>query len=73
MVGALSRLMNLCVSNACEFYAISGLSLTPHKTIPLVVKWHTHDLGWAKLNTDGSSLGNLGPVGWGVGGGYWQS
>lgn len=58
--------MNLCVSNASDFYAISGLSLAPHKTIPLVVKWHAPDFGWVNLNTNGSSLGNLGPDGWGV-------
>jgi hypothetical protein len=46
------------ISFASEFYYLIGSYSKVKKRIPIPVKWTPPPLGWFKLNTDGSSLGN---------------
>ena len=50
---------------AFEFFCLIGGASTPKSLTVVFVKWHVPLSGWAKLNTDGSSLGNLGLAGGG--------
>ncbi len=50
---------------AYEFFCLIGGASTPKSLIVVLVKWHVPPSGWAKLNTNGSSLGNPGLAGGG--------
>jgi ribonuclease HI len=53
------------ISFASEFYYLIGNYSKVKMRIPISVKWNLPPLGWFKLNTDGSSLGNPGKAGGG--------
>ncbi len=46
------------ISYAFEFFCLLGGGPKPKNLISTLVKWSPPTLGWAKLYTDGSSLGN---------------
>uniref|UniRef100_A0A2N9FM91 RNase H type-1 domain-containing protein n=1 Tax=Fagus sylvatica TaxID=28930 RepID=A0A2N9FM91_FAGSY len=50
---------------ASEFFCLTGGAAIIKSFTMVPVKWHAPPLGWAKLNTDGSSLGNPGLAGGG--------
>jgi ribonuclease HI len=50
---------------ASEFFCLTGGEAIIKSFTMVPVKWHAPPLGWAKLNTDGSSLGNPGLAGGG--------
>ena len=50
---------------ASEFFCLSGGDAITKSLTVVSIKWHAPPLGWAKLNTDGSSLGNSGLAGGG--------
>jgi ribonuclease HI len=53
------------ISFASEFYYLTGNYSKVKLKSPIPVKWTLPSLGWFKLNTDGSSLGNPGLAGGG--------
>jgi ribonuclease HI len=53
------------ISFASEFYYLIGSYSKVKLKSPILVKWTPPPLGWFKLNTDGSSLGNPGLAGGG--------
>jgi ribonuclease HI len=53
------------ISFASEFYYLIGSYSKVKLKSPIPVKWTLPPLGWFKLNTDGSSLGNPGLAGGG--------
>jgi ribonuclease HI len=53
------------ISYASEFFYIIGSDSKGKNMISTPVKWNPLPLGWFKLNTDGSSLGNPGLAGGG--------
>ena len=55
--------ISACVFKAWEFVAISNFGLDHQPSHSMMVSWKKLDSGWVKLNTDGSSLGNLGASG----------
>ena len=48
------------ISYATEFYHLIGNCSKVKSRISTFIKWVSPPLGWFKLNTDGSSLGNPG-------------
>ena len=48
------------ISFASEFYYLIGNYSKDKLRVPIPVKWTPPPLGWFKLNTDGSFLGNPG-------------
>ena len=60
---ALSKVVDTCVTIACEFFAVSGTPFQPRPQCSVLVSWHAPPFGWVKIYTDDSSLGDLGPVG----------
>ena len=50
---------------ASEFFCLTGGEAIIKSFTIVPVKWHAPPLGWAKLNTDGSSFGNPGLAGGG--------
>ena len=60
---ALSKVVDTCVTIACEFFAVSGTPFQPRPQCSVLVSWHASPFGWVKINTDDSSLGNPGPAG----------
>uniref|UniRef100_A0A2N9I4P7 RNase H type-1 domain-containing protein n=1 Tax=Fagus sylvatica TaxID=28930 RepID=A0A2N9I4P7_FAGSY len=53
------------ISFASEFFYLIGNFSKAKHVVSVPVKWATPPLGWFKLNTDGSSLGNPGLAGGG--------
>ena len=53
------------ISFASEFYYLIGNYSKVKMRTPISVKWNLPPLGWFKLNTDGSSVGNPGKAGGG--------
>jgi hypothetical protein len=53
------------ISFALEFFYIIGSYSKVKIMVPIPIKWSPPPLGWFKLNTDGSSLGNPGMAGGG--------
>ncbi len=53
------------ISYASEFFYLIGNYSKVKNMISTLIKWASPSLGWFKLNTDGSSLGNLGLAGGG--------
>jgi ribonuclease HI len=62
---SVDKLVAICLQRAWEFFLIVGPSTTSRASVPIWVRWTPPIPGWIKLNTDGSSNGNLGPVGGG--------
>nr|POE76476.1 putative ribonuclease h protein [Quercus suber] len=54
-----------CLKKAAEFFAIAMEGRNKSDKQHQAVSWHKPPLGWVKLNTDESSLGNPGQVGCG--------
>ena len=59
------RLANLITNQALEFFFCAGSSKAVQNQVLNMVKWDRPGIGWMKLNTDGSSLGNPGSAGGG--------
>uniref|UniRef100_A0A2N9HP80 Reverse transcriptase domain-containing protein n=1 Tax=Fagus sylvatica TaxID=28930 RepID=A0A2N9HP80_FAGSY len=53
------------IAFALEMVCLMGKDYHVKLRVPTPVKWKPPDLGWAKLNTDGASLGNPGIAGGG--------
>ena len=51
------------VAFASEMFCLMGKDSHVKLRVSTTVKWKPPDLGWAKLNTNGASLGNLGIAG----------
>uniref|UniRef100_A0A2N9FFN5 non-specific serine/threonine protein kinase n=1 Tax=Fagus sylvatica TaxID=28930 RepID=A0A2N9FFN5_FAGSY len=62
LIGLLLIVPLICLKGQAKL--VGGAS-TPKSLTAVPVKWHVPPSGWAKLNTDGSSLGNLGLAGGG--------
>ena len=59
------RLEKFITNQALEFFFCAGLSKAVWNQVLNMVKWDRPRIGWMKLNTDGSSLGNPGSAGGG--------
>ena len=53
------------IAFASELFCLVGKVPHVKVRVPTPIKWKPPDLGWAKLNTDGASLGNPGIAGGG--------
>jgi hypothetical protein len=53
------------VSHASEFFYLMDVKTNAKNRVPISVKWNPPPVNWAKLNTDGSVLGDPGLVGGG--------
>jgi hypothetical protein len=53
------------ITFASEMFCLMGKTSHVKLRVPIPIKWKPSDLGWAKLNTDGASLGNPGIAGGG--------
>jgi ribonuclease HI len=53
------------IAFASELFCLMGKGSHVKLRVPTPIKWKPPDLGWAKLNTDGASLGNPGIAGGG--------
>ena len=54
------RLAKIIIDHALEFFFCAGLTNGLRTRVTNLVKWGRLEIRWMKLNTDGSSLGNLG-------------
>ena len=52
-----------CINQALEFFFCVGKVRSQRQSVLIPVKWLKPPTGWMKLNTDGTSLGNLGAAG----------
>ena len=55
-----SQLGKLVLASTSEFMYCAGMPSGSKRTRMIQVRWEKPSLGWVKLNTDGSSLGNPG-------------
>ena len=58
-------LMANTIAFASEMFCLMGKDSHVKLRVPTPIKWKPLDSGWAKLNTDGASLGNPGIAGGG--------
>ena len=61
----LSDLVANTISFALEFFYLIGSYSKVKNMVPMTIKWRSPSLGWFKLNTDGSFVGNPSIVGGG--------
>ena len=54
------NLVKRCVQSSAEYFSIGMKTKIHPSKICIPVAWHKPSLRWAKLNTDGSALGNPG-------------
>jgi ribonuclease HI len=59
------KLVDQCLHRALEYFFVVGFDGNSKASESIPVKWVPPALGWVKLNTDGSSLGNPGQAGGG--------
>ena len=59
------RLAKIITDHAMEFFYCAGPANGMRSRVTNLVSWGRPEMGWMKLNTDGSSLGNPGSVGGG--------
>ena len=59
------NLVKRCVQSSAEYFSIGMKTKIHPSKICIPVAWQKPPLGWAKLNTDGSALGNPGRAGGG--------
>jgi ribonuclease HI len=59
------KLVDQCLNRALEYFFVVGFDGNSKASESIPVKWVPPALGWVKLNTDGSSLGNPGQAGGG--------
>nr|POE60184.1 putative ribonuclease h protein [Quercus suber] len=59
------NIQDLCIKKSDEFFAIVGDKPNKNPRTNIQVKWTKPLVGWLKLNTDGSALGNPGIAGGG--------
>lgn len=63
--GPNTHLVKSIVQQVMEFYYCAYPTKTPRRQVMKDIRWERPPRGWIKLNTDGSSLGNLGTAGGG--------
>ena len=54
----MEKLVDQCLNRALEYFFVVGYDGNSKARESIPVKWVPPTLGWVKLNTDGSSLGN---------------
>ena len=54
-----------CIQSSAEYFSIGMKTKIHSSKIHVPVAWQKPPFGWAKLNTDGSALGNPGRAGGG--------
>ena len=59
------NIQNICIKKSAEFFAVVGDKPNKHPIVNIQVKWNKPPVGWLKLSTDGSAIGNSGLVGGG--------
>jgi len=65
--GVIDKLIHMkCIKESVEFFTIRTKERCNKMKKVIRVAWEKPPLGWMKLNSDGSALGNLGKAGGGV-------
>lgn len=59
------NLYRKCIQSSAEFFSIDMKNKIPLSKTCIPMSWQKPPVGWAKLNTDRSALGNLGRAGGG--------
>ena len=52
------NIQDLCIKKSAKFFAIVGDKPNENPRINIQVKWTKPPMGWLKLNTNGSAVGN---------------